>query len=119
MKYMSLSILLESTVNNYYRSTIKSTACDFVWHPHTSTSSLSLYFPQDKLWVETTTAFHQDLLIIRSFTIHGLGQIIDLRSDCSTVLVQTVQKWNVGALIPLFLLEDIGIIGGAWLLPQQ
>jgi hypothetical protein len=69
--------------------------------------------------VETTTAFHQDLLIIRSFTLRELGQIIDLRSDWSTALVQIVWKWNDGALPPLRLLAEIGIIRGVWLLSQQ
>jgi hypothetical protein len=89
---------------------------------HTSISPFPWPLHQDKLWVETTTAFHQYLLIIRSFTLHELGQIIDLRSDWSTALVQIVWKWYDGALPPLRLLAEIGIIEGVWgvwLLSQQ
>jgi hypothetical protein len=90
-----------------------------VWHSHTIISHFPWPLPQDKLWVETNTAFHQDLLIIRSFTLHELGQIIDLRSDWLTALVQIVWKLNDGALPSLRLLAEIDIIGGVWLLSQQ
>ena len=90
-----------------------------MWHTHTSTPPFPWPFPPDKLWVETTTAFHQDFLKICSFVLHELGQIIDLRSDWSTALVQTVCKWNYGTLPPLRLLSYIGIIEGAWLIPHQ
>jgi hypothetical protein len=36
-----------------------------------------------------------------------------------TSLVQFVWKWNDGALPPLRILAEIGIIGGVWLLSQQ
>jgi hypothetical protein len=72
MEYRSLSRFLGPAVRNASRGTLKSTACDFVWHPHTSTSHFPWPLPQDKLWVETTTAFHQDSLMIRSFTLHKL-----------------------------------------------
>jgi hypothetical protein len=118
-EYWSLSRFLEPAVRNASRGTLKSAACDLVWHPHTSTSPFPWPLPQYKLCVETTTAFHQDLLIISSFTLHELGQIIDLRSDWSTALVQIVWKWNDGALSPLLLLTEIGIIGGVWWISQQ
>jgi hypothetical protein len=81
MESRSLSRFLEPAVGNASRGTLKSTACDVVCHPHTSISSFHWTLPQDNLWVETTTAFHQALLIISSFILHELGQIIDLRSD--------------------------------------
>jgi hypothetical protein len=99
MESRSLSRFLESAVRNASRGTIKSTACDFLCHPRPSTSSFPWPLPQDKFWVETTKAFHQDLLIIRSFTLHELGQIIDLRSDWSTALVHFFWKWMM-ALSP-------------------
>ena len=55
-----------------------------------STSNFPWTLLQDKLGVETTIAFHQDLLIIFYFTLHELGKIIDLRYDWSTALVQTL-----------------------------
>ena len=119
MESQSLSGFLESDVKNTYRGTLKSTACSFVWNPHTSTSPFPSPLHQYKLWVETTTAFHQDLFIIGSFTLHKLGHIIDIFSDWSIALVQTARKWNYGTLLPLYLLADIVIIGGAWLLPQK
>ena len=119
MKSWSPSQFLEPAVRNDFRGTIKFKACDFVWHPHISTYPFPCTFRQDRLGLETTSAFHQDLLIIRSFTLHELGQIIDIRSDWSTALVQTVWKWNDVNIYPLFLLSDIGIIGGAWLIPQK
>jgi hypothetical protein len=88
----SLSRFLEPAVRNASRGTLKSTACDFVWHPHASTYPFPWPLPQDKLWLETTTAFHQDSLIIFSFTLHELGQIVDLSSDWLTALVQIVCK---------------------------
>ena len=118
MEYCSLIRFLEPAVRNDSRGTL-TTAYDFVWHPHTITSTFPLHLPQENLWVETTTAFHQDLLINRSFTLHELGNIIDIRSDWSTALVQNVRKCNDGTLPPLRLLADIGIIGGAWLLPHN
>jgi hypothetical protein len=113
-RWLSLrqEIFLEPSVRNASRGTLKLTACDFVWHPHMITYPFTCPLPQDKLWVETTTAFHQDLLIIRSFTFHELGQIIYLRSDWSIALVQIVWKWNDGDIPPLRLLAEIGIIGG-------
>ena len=78
MESQSLSGFLESDVKNTYRGTLKSTACSFVWNPHTSTSPFPSPLHQYKLWVETTTAFHQDLFIIGSFTLHKLGHIIDI-----------------------------------------
>ena len=90
-----------------------------MWHPHTSTSPLTWTFPQEKLWVENNTAFNQYLLMILSFTLHELGQIIDLCYDFSTELVQTVWKWNDASLPPLHILAEIGIIGVDWLLSKQ
>jgi hypothetical protein len=119
MESRSLSRFLEPAVRNSSRGTLKSTSCNFVWPPRTSTSTYAWPLPQDKLWVETNTAFHQDLLMIRSFNLHELGQIIDLCSDWSTALVQIVWKLNDGALPPLRVLAEIGIIGGVWLLSQQ
>ena len=113
MESRSLSQFLEPAVRNASRGTL-TTAYNVVWHPHTNTSTFTLHFPQ-----ETTTAFHQDLLLNSYFTLHGLGQIIDICSDWSTALAQTAWKWNYVAFPPLRLLSDIGIIGGAQLLPHQ
>ena len=108
MEYCSLIRFLEPAVRNDSRGTL-TTAYDFVWHPHTITSTFPLHLPQENLWVETTTAFHQYLLkFVLSF-------FMSLDRSLIFVLIGQLR----GSLPPLRPLSYIGIIGGAWLIPQE
>jgi hypothetical protein len=71
--------------------------------------------PQEHIWVETSSVFIKEKLIIRELSKKERAQIIDLRIYWAENLVEEFWKWNHGQAPPLRLLCEIGIVGAAWL----
>jgi hypothetical protein len=71
--------------------------------------------PQEHIWVETSSVFIKEKVIIRELSKKERAQIIDLRTDWAEYLVEEFWKWNHGQAPPLRLFCEIGIVGAAWL----
>ena len=86
-----------------------------LWRPHIDEIPFLWTFPQERIWLKTSSVFIKDKLIIRELIKKERGQIVDLRTDWDDFLVEDFLKWNHGQAPPLNFLCGIGIVGAEWL----
>ena len=108
-------IFLETVARLSSRASLEKAKKDFLWRPHIYEMPFTWPFLQEHIWVETSSVFIKDKLIIRELSKNKQGNIINLRTYWAGVIVEEFGKWNHGHEPPLCLIFEIGIVGAAWL----
>jgi hypothetical protein len=110
-----MTLFLEPAARLAARASLEKAQQDFLLRPHIDEMPFPWHLPQEHIWVETSSVFIKDKLIICELSKKERAQIIDLLTDWAEDLVEEFWKWNHGQAPPLMLLCKIGKVGAAWL----
>jgi hypothetical protein len=73
-----MTLLLEPVAHLAERASLEKDQQDFIWRPHIDEMPFPWHLPQEHIWVETSSVFIKDKLIIRELSKKERAQIIDL-----------------------------------------
>ena len=113
LEHRALTLFLDTVEHLSARVSLDKYEQDFLWRPHIDKIPFPWTLTQERIWVETSSIFINDKLIIREISKKEQAQIIDLLTDWASFFVEECWKCNHGQSPPLRLLYEIGTVGAA------